>query len=525
MSQAGAAPRRAFALAFVSAVTIGCASTASAEPFVLEEATVASVHAAMRRGDMTCRQLVQRYLDRIDAYDRKGPKLNAILAVNAAALETADKLDAAFKADPSKIGRLHCAPVILKDNFDTADMKTTGASVALKDNQPKADAFTVQRLRNAGAVILAKSNLQELAMGGETVSSLGGQTLNPYDLTRTPGGSSGGTGAAIAANFGLIGTGSDTGQSIRSPSSAQSLVGIRATRGLVSRHGVIPLSSTLDEAGPITRSVEDAARALDAMAGYDPKDPVTAASFGKIPRSYVAYLRPNALRGARIGVARDLFGKGDPHAEVNRVTEQAIKSFAALGAEMIDVTIPNFAKVSGGVFPVMFEMKVVLNGYLGAPDLVTQVRTVEALIAQNAHAPAIDKMLKGAQAMENGLEKPDYAAVFLRREGFRQALLTAMAEQRLDAILYPHQQRLVAKVGEEQLERNGILANGTGFPAVTFPGGFTAPTPDAPIGVPVGIELVGREWSEGRLLGYAYAFEQGTRLRQPPRSTPPLGTP
>ena len=342
---------------------------------MLEEATVASVHAAMRRGDLTCRQLVQRYLDRIDAYDRKGPKLNAILAVNPAALETADKLDAAFKADPAKIGRLHCAPVILKDNFDTADMKTTGASVALKDNQPKIDAFTVQRLRMAGAVILAKANLQELAMGGETVSSLGGQTLNPYDLTRTPGGSSGGTGAAIAANFGMIGTGSDTGQSIRSPSSAQSLVGIRATRGLVSRHGVIPLSSTLDEAGPITRSVEDAARALDAMAGYDPKDPVTAASFGKIPRSYVAYLRPNALQGARIGIARDLFGKGEPHAEVNRVTEQAIKSFAALGAEMIDVTIPNFAKVSGGVFPVMFEMKAVLNSYLGAPELVTQVRT------------------------------------------------------------------------------------------------------------------------------------------------------
>jgi amidase len=248
--------------------------------FVPEEATVSDIHASLAAGRITCVQVVQAYLRRINAYDDRGPALNAIITINPAALQTAADLDrspASAKASArqaaesrSAMKPLHCVPIILKDNYDTVDMPTTGGSVTLAESVPLRDAFVVRKLREAGAIILAKANLTELARGGTTVSSLGGQTKNPYDLTRTPGGSSGGTGAAIAAGFAVTGTGSDTGQSIRSPASAQSLIGLRPTRGLISRTGIIPISTTQDEAGPITRTVADAARMLDVMAGYDP---------------------------------------------------------------------------------------------------------------------------------------------------------------------------------------------------------------------------------------------------------------
>ena len=241
----------------------------------VEGATIASVTRAFADGSLTCRVLVQGYLARIEAYDDRGPGLNALITVNPQALAEAEAMDSAFRQDRTAVGPLHCVPVVLKDNYDTADLPTTGGSRTLAGSRPPRDAFTVKKLRDAGALILAKANLQELAMGGNTVSSLGGQTRNPYDLTRTPGGSSGGTGAAIAAGFGLAGTGSDTGQSIRSPASANNLVGLRPTRGLVSRRGIIPVSATQDEGGPITRTVADAARMLEVMAGFDPEDPVT----------------------------------------------------------------------------------------------------------------------------------------------------------------------------------------------------------------------------------------------------------
>jgi amidase len=259
------------ALIFALASTVVSAQTRNAQRFVPEEASISSIHAALSARMVTCVQVIQSYLNRIDAYDHRGPALNSIITVNPHALDTAAEMD---RLDTGTVRQrpLHCIPVILKDNYDTADMPTTGGSLTLAKLVPAADGFVVKRLRQAGAIVVAKANLMELAWSGTTVSSLGGQTRNPYDLTRTPGGSSGGTGAAIAASFGVIGTGSDTGQSIRSPSSANSLVGVRPTRGLVSRAGIIPLSTTQDAAGPITRTVDDAARTLDVIVGYDPND-------------------------------------------------------------------------------------------------------------------------------------------------------------------------------------------------------------------------------------------------------------
>jgi amidase len=511
----------AAALAIVAAASLPAA--ASAASFTIDEATIAGAHAAMASGELTCRQLVQSYLARIKAYDNDGPKLNSIITINPQALTIADAMDRAYRAGPTTVGPLFCVPVILKDNYDTADMLTTGGSLNLKGSQPAKDAFVVQKLKDAGAIILAKANLQELAMGGLTVSSLHGQTLDPYDLTRTPGGSSGGTGASIAANFGMTGTGSDTGQSVRSPASANSLVGIRATRGLVSRSGIIPTSVTQDEAGPITRSVADAARMLDAMAGYDPTDPITALSLGKIPRSYTDYLDPNALKGARIGVLRDLVGPDDAvHASVNAVLAKDIAAMKAAGATVIDITIPDFAKLSAGMGTSGFETKIVMNSYFKAMGDRAPFKNLTDFIAAGGFHPSLASGLKSSDAMENGMDKPEYAAIFLKRDNFQKAVMVAMADNKLDAILYPHQKQLVAKVGADQLERNGILSNATGFPAITFPGGYSPADATAPLGVPIGIELLGPAWSEGKLIGLAYSFEQAAKIRMPPKSTPPL---
>ena len=413
-------------------------------------------------------------------------------------------------------------PVVLKDNYDTADLPTTGGSRALAGSRPSRDAFTVAKLRAAGALILAKANLQELAMGGNTVSSLGGQTRNPYDLTRTPGGSSGGTGAAIAAGFGLAGTGSDTGQSIRSPASANNLVGIRPTRGLVSRRGIIPVSATQDEGGPITRTVADAARMLDVMAGFDPEDPITAAGVGRVPPTYGSFLDSDGLRGARIGVLREYFGSADVHAEVNRVMAEAIAALRARGAQVEDVAIPGLAELTADMTTGAFETRTVFDRYLQSLGPAAPVKDLATLLAAGQFHPAIGGQVKEAVANVGGMTSPGYAAIFVRRDRLRVAVLEAMARQRLDAMLYPHQRRLVAAIGGEQLERNGVLSNGTGFPALTLPAGFSSPTAAAPLGVPIGLELLGREWSESTLIRLGHAFEQATVHRRLPASTPPL---
>jgi amidase len=488
---------------------------------LLDEASVRSIHDAIESRQLTCVQVVRHYLDRIDAYDDRGPALNAVITVNPRALQTAAEMD---RLDRSARARrpLHCIPVVLKDNFHTADMPTTGGSVTFKALQTKEDGFVVKRLRDAGAIIVAKANLHELARAGTTVSSLGGQTRNPYDLTRTPGGSSGGTGAAIAANFGVLGTGSDTGQSIRSPSSANSLVGLRPTRGLVSRGGVMPFSTTQDEAGPITRTVEDAARMLDVIAGYDPADPITAFSAGHVAKSYAASLDAAGLKGARIGLLTDVIGRDPIHHDVNQVVDAAVANMTALGATIVRVSIPSLDELTRGLNLMNLEFKAAFDAYLADLGPIAPVKNLAEFVARGEVHESMRRGLEADLAVKTGPGSPEYQQMFRRREALRQAVMNVIAAHQLDAILYPHQRRLVVPIGEDQADRNGVLSNSTGFPALTFPGGFSPPTATAPIGVPIGLELLGPEWSEPVLFKLAYAYEQATRVRKPPASTPPL---
>jgi Asp-tRNA(Asn)/Glu-tRNA(Gln) amidotransferase A subunit family amidase len=496
---------------------------AFAKPFVLEEATVGSIHAAFANKTLTCTALIKGYLARIEAYDKQGPTLRAILTVNPEALTVAGKMDRQYLDSKGRVGPLHCIPVILKDNFNTFDMPTSGGNVAMKASQPAADAFAVDRMRKAGALILAKSNLQEFARGGVSISSLGGQVLNPYDFTLTPGGSSGGTGAAIASNFAVLGTGSDTGQSIRSPASANSLVGVRPTRGLVSRAGVIPNSYTQDEIGPITRTVKDAALLLDVMVGYDPKDPITAFGVGKPPASYAAGLKANALKGARIGVMTNLYGKEERHAEVNKVMEQVIATMEANGASVVRFAVPEYDQLAPALATDRYEARTVMEQYFSELGSGVPVTSFKQLVDSRTASPDIQKTMEAEIAIEDGMNHPAYKDRTLSRGKLRLAVAAKMAELKLDAILYPLQRIVVAPIGQpNQPERNGTLSNGTGFPAVTFPGGFTTPSATAPLGVPVGAELLGRDYSEPLLLSLAYSYEHAAKTRKAPLSTPPL---
>jgi amidase len=495
--------------------------------FHLMEASIADIHKALEAGSLTCHSLVQQYLSRIDAYDQQGPAVNSMLYVNPKSLEQADAFDKDFQRT-HKLKLLGCIPIVLKDNFDTADMPTTAGALTMKGAQPERDAFAVKRLREAGAIILGKANLQEFASGGISVSSLGGQVKNPYDLTRTPGGSSGGTGAAIAANFAAAGTGSDTGGSIRSPSSANSLVGIRPTRGLISRDGIVPVSFTQDTIGPMTRDVADAARILDVMVGYDPNDPVTALSVGNIPKTYTAFLQ-NGLKGARLGVLTNLFGSGPEYEEVNRVMAKAIDALKQQGAEIIRLDDPALeTKTLTANFRLNEpEFKVALNGYLRQQGSHVPVHSLEEIIASGQyHKPTLEKFFATAQSYEDGPNSADYKDRRMRMDEVRIEVANLMAKNRLDALVYPHQKCLVLPIGATfQKDRNGVIAALAGFPAIEVPAGFSTPTADAPIGVPVGMELLGRAWAEPELLKLAFGFEQATHLRKPPVSTPALTRP
>ena len=499
---------------------------ALAASFSPEEASIAGIEQALKSGRITCEALVSAYIDRINAYDRNGPALNAVITLNDAARDLAIRKDAEFKKTGKLSGPLHCIPVAVKDNYNTVDLPTTGGNELFKGARPATESTVTRKLREAGAIILAKTNMHELALSGTTVSSIAGQTRNPYDLTRTPGGSSGGTGVAVTANFAAVGLGSDTVNSIRSPASANSLVGFRPTKGLVSRAGVMPVSETQDAVGPITRSVADAAAMLDVIAGYDPADPASARGVGKTPKSFKAYLDPKGLQGMRVGILKSFLGTQAEHEDVNAAMARAVEVLKKSGATVVEIDDPYFdtAALNNDYDVQKWEFKPLFNAYLRSYGANAPIKSLDELVASGKyHKPSLEKFLTTANAFEAPMQEKDYLARLSRIDGLRDRLLGRMAGQGVDVVVYPLQKRLVVPIGElNQADRNGILAGITGFPAVTVPIGFSKAGPDAPLGVPIGMDILGRPFEDALLIRTAYAFEQASKARKPPQGTPAL---
>jgi len=496
--------------------------TSPATAFRVEETTIAEVHAAMRAGMLTCRALVEQYLRRIDAYDKKGPAINALVVVNPAALRVADSLDVRFRRE-GLTGPLHCIPVIVKDNFETVDLPTTAGSLSMQGFVSNKDAFLVRRVREAGAIVLAKSNMAEFAFSPyETVNSiLPGYTKNPYALDRVTAGSSGGTAAAVSANLGEVGLGTDTGNSIRGPSAHQALVGIRSTMGLTSRAGVVPLNLSADIAGPMARTVADAVAVFQVIAGYDAADSVTIAARGRPVPNYSASLVRDGLRGARIGILRQAYERPTLDAEVRDVFARAVADLRLAGATVIDtVPLPEldslFAAHRGQCNPFKFD----LERWIASTGSRTPVKSLDEIIKSNRYHPSIQKRLELAQAVELPPERnPGCKDREEFREGLRAAVLRAMDAQRLDALVYPtwsNPPRLIGDLNTPPGDNSQLFSPSTGWPAITVPMGYTRGT------LPAGMTLFVRAWSEPVLIRLAYAYEQATRRRVPPLSTPPL---
>lgn len=486
--------------------------------FRLQDASIADINLAIDSGALSSEQLVQLYLNRIAAYDQQGPTLNSLITVNPNALQEAILLDQQ-RGSVTDRSPLYGIPVIVKDNFNTFDLPTTAGALAFEGFVPANDAFQVQKLREAGAIILGKANLSEFAFSGSTsISSLGGTTVNPYDPLRSPAGSSGGTGSAIAASFAVLGLGTDTGGSIRNPSSFNSLVGLRPTIGLSSRSGIVPLALSQDTGGPMTRNVLDAAITLDATVGFDPKDPITASSTGNIPDSYTDFLQTNGLQGARIGVVRDLFGSNaDPEfAQVNAVIDEAIAFMTAAGATVVDsVTIPELSQILASPSLSAFEFRYDLEDYLAA-EPNAPFSTLQEIIDSGLFLPSNESTLIARNAVPALETNQRYQDIIQNRPSFTQSrLLTALTG--LDALLYPTSQappRLNTQ--NQRIGSNNRLSAFSGFPAITLPAGYTAD------GLPVGMEFLGRAFDEPTLLRLAYAYEQNRQIRRLPGSVPAL---
>jgi amidase len=476
------------------------------------ERTISDSQEAMKEGRVSSRGLVDAYLARIEAYDRRGPRLNAIAAINPQARGDADALDRERAARGPR-GPLHGIPVLVKDNFDVAGMPTTAGTLAFSTLRPTVDAFQVRKLREAGAVILGKTNMHELASGITNISSLTGQTRNPYDLARNPGGSSGGTGAAVAASFAAAGMGSDTCGSIRVPASHNNLVGLRGTAGLSSRTGIVPLSHTQDIAGPLARTVTDLALMLEATVGPDDADPATQEGSPRPAPRYRAALRRDGLGGARIGVLTALVSASPDDEEMARVVRTAIEEMKKLGAETVDISIPGFEELLRESSVINDEFTFDLADYLArVPD--APVRSLKEILDRGLHHGALDAILKTRAAVEQR-ETEHYRRARAKRTALRAAVLAAMDTERADALAYATIRRRPAIIGEPQLGSNCQLSATTGLPAISFPAGFTEDE------LPVGIELLGRAFAEADLLKLAYAFEQATGHRRAPTTTPP----
>lgn len=478
-----------------------------------DEFTIQSYHQAIVENKTTFKKSMQNYLDTIQQMDQNGAKLNSIITLNPNALVEAEAADIEFKKT-GKLKSLQGVPVLMKDNVDTANLLTTGGSISLKNNIPSNDAFIAQQLKQAGAIVIAKTNLHEFAVWGETRSSILGQTLNPYDLTRTPGGSSGGTGASVAANFGIIGIGSDTVNSIRSPASANSLVGVRPTMGLVSRAGIIPYSFTQDTAGPITRTVEDAAKTLNVLVAYDPTDPITTLA-KNVNVDYTKALNKEGLKDKRIGVLNSFFGTESVHESTNVVIRNAIGQMQKAGAKIIEIKDPiNADTLVKDVSVHLYDLEDDLNTYLSEHPKQKPVKNLKALIQSGEFDAGIKANIETAVTLSKSSD--EYKKRLVLREKLQKDVQSLMQKHQLDALVFPHQKRLVVPVGESQVERNGVLGSVTGFPSIVVPAGFSPATETAKLGVPVGIEIFGQPLSESTLIEIAYGYEQNFPMRKKP---------
>ncbi len=509
------------AAALASGIAVLTASVRADERFEITETTIAETQQAIREHRVSCHQIVDGYLSRIRAYDQS-THLNSLVVLNPNALAEADEFDAEFKLSRTIRG-LQCIAVIVKDNYDTKDLQTTGGSLAMKGFVPSTDAFMVRRLREAGAILLAKSNMAEWAFSPyETVSSIAGITRNPYNLDVVPAGSSGGTAAAVAANFGAVGLGTDTGNSIRGPSSHNALVGIRPTIGLTSRDGIIPLFLSADVGGPIVRSVEDAAAMLDVIAGYDPEDPITKNSEGHIPKSYKAFLDRNGLRGARIGVFRPYLDSPTTDPQIKVLTEKAIRDLKARGAEIIDpFVIPNFDELTSGIYCGDFQSD--LNDYLAKHGQGAAYRNLAQIIESGLYLPYIENRLKQTAAAKPASEADHTLCPDVyhnqKKIAFRAAIRAAMTQHKVQAIVYPTWSNAPRKVGDDKSpagDNSQVLSPQSGFPAITVPMGYTYDV------LPAGLTFLGDSFSEGTLIKFAYAYEQATKNRHSPSKFPPL---
>ena len=497
------------------------------KPFELEELTVSELQAGMKSGKWTARSLVEKYLSRIGEIDKRGPAVNSVIELNPDAHQIAETLDRERKAGSLR-GPLHGIPVLIKDNIDTADrMTTTAGSLALAGSVASKDSFVAQRLRAAGAVILGKTNLSEWANIRSSHSTSGwsgrgGQTRNPYALDRNPCGSSSGSAVAVASNLAAIAVGTETDGSVVCPSSANSLVGIKPTLGLVSRSGIIPIAHSQDTAGPITRTVADAAALLTALAGVDPEDAITAESRGKAQTDYTQFLDANGLKGARIGVPRKFFGFSD---QVDRLINEAVEVMRKLGATIVDpAEIETAGKFDDTELEVLlYELKADLNKYLASLGPRAPVRSLKEVIEFNERNAAREMPYFGQDLFikaeaKGPLTSKEYLEALAKNQKLAgpEGIDAAMSKHKLDAMVAP----TGGPPWPTDLVNGDHFTGGystpsavAGYPHITVPAGYVH-------GLPVGVSFFGRAYSEPTLIKLAYAYEQGTKLRRPPRFLP-----
>ena len=482
-------------------------------PINVEELTITQIHSAYKKGSFTSQQLVAAYLEHINQFNTQ---INAITTINPQAMAIARALDDEYKR--TKVLRpLHGIPLIVKDNINTKGLATTAGALALKDFVPDADAFVIDKLVKAGAIIIAKSNMAEWAFTPyHSVSSTHGETLNPYNLEYVPAGSSGGTGASVAANFGTVGLGTDTGNSIRGPSAHCSLVGFRTTLGLISREGIVPLFLRNDVVGPMCRTVEDATRVLQIMVGYDSKDTITKYSDGKIPKNYTAFLQKNGLKGARIGVLREL-SEDNPDPEVKALFEKALLDMKSMGAIIVDpVTVPDFSNLRKDQFCSEFGNDI--ESYFATYVKRDTLKTIEDIMRIGTKSQEVtDRLITNAKN-KGKMSTPEKecldAYTDKRRIAFRKAIEDQMDQLQLDAIVYPTWNNKPAQISaylkDFKGNNSGVIAPHTGQPAFTVPMGFSTGN------LPAGLQFLGRMYAEPTLIKLVYSYEQGTKHRVPP---------